>query len=73
VDRIHAAKDHLSSSFLKQYWRERIVMALHVSAGQGVKERMEDVLFGRKGLLNEVAAVTASDRVDFENFGRARI
>ncbi len=36
VDRVHAAKPHYSVSFLKHYWKSRIVIALHTSGGRGV-------------------------------------
>jgi hypothetical protein len=72
VDRVHASKDQFTSSYLKQYWSSRIVMALHISAARGVKQRMDDVRLGRRGIVNEVAAVAACDEVDHGHFSRCR-
>ena len=70
VDRVQASKDQYSSSFLKQYWRARIVMALHFSASSGGRDRMNEVVQRRRGLSgNETVSVAAAyNWVDYEKF-----
>jgi hypothetical protein len=74
VDRVQASKDQYSFSYLKQYWRARIVMALHICACNGVKDRMDEVIMRRKGLPGraEAAALDAASEwvIDYESFAR---
>jgi hypothetical protein len=73
VDRVSEGKDQYSSAYHKQYWKSRIVMALHINACHGVKERMDGVLARRSGLTLGAVSHTASEHVvDYEMFGRAR-
>jgi hypothetical protein len=71
VDRVQASKDQYSFSYLKQYWRARIVMALHICACNGVKDRMEEVTARRKGLPGSRAAAPVR-AIDYNSFARAR-
>lgn len=73
VARVHAAKNHLSLSHLKTYWRSRIVMAVHIAASDGVLKRYNDVLRRRGGLsaLYENSP-PACEVVDYEGYDRCR-
>jgi hypothetical protein len=73
VDRICAVKDQHVAAYQKPYWKARIVMALHINACHGVKDRMEGVLARRGGLASgEVLSSDSRKRVDCEMFARAR-
>jgi hypothetical protein len=70
VERVQASKDSQSSPFMKNHWRMRVVMALHISASSGVMERMNnEVLLGRKGECS--AEKVTKEWVDYESLARA--
>ncbi len=70
VERVLASKNAQSSPFMKNNWRMRVVMALHISASNGVKERMDEVLLGRKEECSLGKA--PKERVDYDALARAR-
>ncbi len=72
VDRICAIKDQHAAAYQKPYWKARIVMALHINACNGVKDRMDGVLARRGGLTVGVESADSRKRVDCEMFARAR-
>jgi hypothetical protein len=73
VDRICAVEDQHAAAYQKPYWKARIVMALHINACHGFKERMDGVLARRGGLTSGVESTKDyRKRVDCEMFARAR-
>jgi len=71
---VHVACPYLPLSYLKNYWRSRIVMAMHVSAAESVMLRNTEA--GRrqnggscvKGVVKELPC----EAVDYEMWGRSR-
>ena len=72
--RVHAARDYLPLSYHKQYWKARILMALHRTAATGMKTRMENVRRRRKGLDNDSTGnrYLPCDKIDIAGYGRCR-
>jgi hypothetical protein len=64
----YAANVHMPLSFIKQYWRNRIVMALHVSASKAMKVRMGSLTKRRRGLSK--APPTPFECVDYHGWSR---
>jgi hypothetical protein len=71
VDRVQASNDSQSSPFMKNHWRMRVVMALHINACSGVKERMDEVLLGRRGECS-AEKKTQKEWVDYDTLARSR-
>ena len=76
VTRVYAAKNYIPLAYHKQFWRTRILMAMHRNAALGVKRRMDKVLRRRKGLDdsdNSVGKVCLPcEKVDLWGYGRCR-
>jgi hypothetical protein len=70
VDRVQASKDSQSSPFMKNHWRMRVVMALHINACNGVRERMDEVLLGRRGECSAEKVTRAW--TDYDTLARCR-
>jgi hypothetical protein len=68
ITRVYANNVHMPLSFLKNYWRSRIVMAMHIGASRGMKERMNSLTKRRKGLSK--SPPLPFDQVDYEGWGR---
>eukprot|EP01034_Spumella_vulgaris_P028088 gene28088-34890_t len=68
IARVYAANVHMPLSFIKQYWRCRIVMAMHIGASRGMRERMNSLTKRRKGLTK--AQPQPFEQVDYEGWGR---
>jgi hypothetical protein len=68
ISHAYAANAHLPLSFLKNYWRCRIVMAMHIGASRGMKERMNMLTKRRKGLSK--APAMPCERVDYHGWSR---
>jgi hypothetical protein len=73
--RVHTARSYMPLSYHKQFWRSRLVMALHRNAATGVKKRMANVMRRRDGLGDSYAAgnrCLPCDKVDMVGYGRCR-
>jgi hypothetical protein len=68
IAHIYAANVHMPLSFIKQYWRNRIEMALHVGASKGMKVRMSSLTKRRRGLSK--APPSPFESVDYHGWSR---
>lgn len=72
--RVHATRDYVSLSYHKQFWKSRIIMAMHRAAACGLKKRMDNVLRRRKGLdcASTGNRCLPCDKLDLDGYGRCR-
>lgn len=71
--RVHSAQQHYPLHQIKKYWRQRLVMALHISASNNMKTSYNEVLRRRSGLVAvEEASPSLWARSDMGMFGRCR-
>ena len=68
IAHVYAANVHMPLSFIKQYWSNRIVMAMHVSASKGLKVRMDSLAKRRRGLSK--TPPTPFESVDYHGWSR---
>jgi len=72
-ERIHARSD-FTLAMVKNYWRQRIVMALHIKSSANVRKAWDEVLRRRQGLASKAVSAWSSTRVvdDMATFDRRR-
>jgi hypothetical protein len=68
ISHVAAANPHMPLSFHTEYWMNRIVMAMHIGASQGMRVRMSSLSKRRRG--QSKAPPTPYESVDYMGWSR---